>query len=150
MVGVNTRILTRHIKFDDDIVKWELFFVTVDQCVKDGFSSSRKCSIMWPANLEIAEFKDGGDCWGIMFPSDFFLVNKTVIIWTNQSLPHDIPPFTPHEFLQCIGVLYGLCLACQSSVINLWQAKDTGFCQPFRCWNNLDCLRIVSCSGRSI
>ena len=75
----------------------------VDQRVKDGFSSSRKCSITWPANVEIAEFKDGGDCRGIMFPSDFFWVNKIVIKWTNQSLPHDIPPFTPHEFLQCIG-----------------------------------------------
>ena len=49
------------------------FFVTVGQRVKDGFSSSRKCSITWPANVEIAEFKDSGDCWGIMFPSDFFL-----------------------------------------------------------------------------
>ena len=64
MVGVNIRILIRHVKFDNDIVKWELFFVTVDQRVKDGFSSSRKCSITWPANVEIAEFKDSGDCWG--------------------------------------------------------------------------------------
>ena len=85
MVGVNIRILIRHVKFDNDIVKWELFFVTVDQRVKDGFSSSRNCSITWPADVEIADFKDSGDCWGIMFPSDFFLVNKTVIKWTNQS-----------------------------------------------------------------
>ena len=34
MVGVNIRILTRHVKFDNDIVKWELFFVTVDQRVR--------------------------------------------------------------------------------------------------------------------
>ena len=123
-----------HIKFDDDIVKWELLEggVTVDQCVKDGFSSSCKCSITWPANVEIAEFKDVGDCWGVMFPSDFFFGEQSVLKWTNQSLPHDIPPFTPHEFLQCIGVLYGLCLAGQSSAKNLWQAKDTGFCPPFR------------------
>ena len=64
---MNFRILIRHVKFDNDIVKWELFFVTVDQRVKDGFSSSHKCSITWPANVEIAEFKDSGDCWGIMF-----------------------------------------------------------------------------------
>lgn len=74
MVGVNIRILIRHVKFDNDIVKWELFFVTVDQCVKDGFSSSRKCSITWLAKGEIAEFKDSGDCWGIMlfFNKKFF------------------------------------------------------------------------------
>ena len=62
-----------HIKFDDDIVKWEHLEggVTVDQCVKDGFSSSCKFSIMWPVNVEIAEFNDVGDCWG-MFPSDFY------------------------------------------------------------------------------
>ena len=67
-----------HIKLDDGIVKWELLEggVTVDQRVKNGFSSSCKCSITWPTNVEIAEFKDVGDCWGIMFPSDFFLVKK--------------------------------------------------------------------------
>ena len=67
MVGVNIRILTRHVKFDNDIIKWELFFVTVGQRVKDDFSSSRKCSITWPANVEIAEFKDSGDCWGMFY-----------------------------------------------------------------------------------
>ena len=85
-----------------------------------------------------------------MFPSDFFFGEQSVLKWTNQSLPHDIPPFTPHEFLQCIGVLYGLCLAGQSSAKDLWQAKILVFVSRFVYRNDLVCLGIVSCSGRSI
>ena len=50
-------------------------------------------------------------------------MNKTVIKWTNQNLPHDNPPFTPHEFLQCIGVfvvwtLLGWSKQCNKSLTN--------------------------------
>ena len=64
-------------------------------------------SIMWPANVEIAQFKDVSDCWDI----NIFFGEQNVIKWTNQSLPHDVSLFTPRESLQCIGVLYGFCLA---------------------------------------
>ena len=40
-----------------------------------------------------------------MFPFQFFFGGDGVLRWTNESLLHNIHPFTEYEFLQCMGIL---------------------------------------------
>eukprot|EP00731_Ephydatia_muelleri_P021277 Em0013g1004a len=94
------------LKLGDEIIKWTVLDdgVTVDQRSKDGFTW-KQCAINWPSGLEVAEFRTALDCWNIMFPIQFFFGGDGVLRWTNESLPHNIQPFTEYEFLQCMGIL---------------------------------------------
>ncbi|KAL5470832.1 hypothetical protein EMCRGX_G028867 [Ephydatia muelleri] len=92
------------LKLGDEIIQWTVLDdgVTVDQ--RYGFTW-KQCAINWPSGLEVAEFRTALDCWNIMFPIQFFFGGDGVLRWTNESLPHNIHPFTEYEFLQCMGIL---------------------------------------------
>ena len=124
------------LKLGDEIIKWTVLDdgVTVDQRSKDGFTW-KQCAINWPSGLEVAELRTALDCWNIMFPFQFFFGGDGVLRWTNESLPHNIHPFTEYEFLQCMGILLGSSLAGRSNIKDLWNVKSSCFCQP------LDLLR---------
>eukprot|EP00731_Ephydatia_muelleri_P007170 Em0003g1418a len=124
------------LKLGDKIIKWTVLDdgVTVDQRSKDGFTW-KQCAINWPSGLEVAEFRTALDCWTIMFLFQFFFGGDGVLRWTNESLPHNIHPFTEYEFLQCMGILLGSSLAGRSNIKDLWNVKSSCFSQP------LDLLR---------
>ena len=85
------------LKLEDEIIKWTVLDdgVTVDQRSKDGFTW-KQCAINWPSGLEVAEFRTALDCWNIMFPFQFFFGGDGILRWTNESLPHNIHPFTEY------------------------------------------------------
>ena len=89
------------LKLGEEIIKWTVVedVVTVDQRSKDGFTC-QWCTINWPSGLEVAEFRTVLDCWNVMFPFQFFFGDDGVLCWTNESLPHNIYPFSEYAFLQ--------------------------------------------------
>eukprot|EP00960_Hanusia_phi_P076747 768604-Hanusia_phi.AAC.4 len=110
---------------DQEVLQWQNCRdgVVEDQRVSMGFVFT-KSSIKWPAHIQRSDFKSPMDCWETLFPWQFFFgrdeTNGSCLKWTNDSLPSDVPPFTVHEFLQFIGILFARSIYFKGSLSELW------------------------------
>ena len=63
-------------------------------------------------------------------PMGIFLNKEGALGWTNDCLPYNVPRFSQHEFVQCLGVLQAKCLV-EGPLKDLWKTQDNGLLDPF-------------------
>lgn len=104
--------------------------VNMDQRTACGYAF-RQTTIRWPAHIQVLARKPEIDCWQFLFPWSFFFgTNRSVgscLLWTNDNLPPDVTPFTVHEWVQFIGLLYGRTLVPKGRMRYMWGHDRPGF-----------------------
>eukprot|EP00960_Hanusia_phi_P064213 765731-Hanusia_phi.AAC.1 len=122
-------------KFHGDVLEWQVCpeGVTRDQRSSDQFGM-KQTSIRFSTSLLSWDESSYIDFWKLMFPWRFFFGggNETecCLAWTNRKLPTPIQPFSVHEWVQFIGVLYAKTQHPQGDLGLLWSRKSFGTCAP--------------------
>eukprot|EP00960_Hanusia_phi_P010128 295928-Hanusia_phi.AAC.1 len=87
-----------------------------------------KTTIKWPDHVRLLDYKTPIHCWQTLFPWEFFFghdrSNGSCLTWTNDSLTPGTDPFTVHEFLQFMGVLYTRSLHPKGRMRDLWSNQS--------------------------
>ena len=117
-------------KLGGEFLKWEKLDsgVIVDQRAKDGWGN-KLFRVHWPRETAHQEHKTEEECWNLLFPVHWFLVENGPLGWTNASLPDNVDVLTEYQFIQCIGVLYGKCLYHQVAFMSCGIKTTDGFVQ---------------------
>eukprot|EP00960_Hanusia_phi_P063826 765588-Hanusia_phi.AAC.2 len=122
-------------KFDKQVLEWDICpdGVTTDQRAAMGYGFT-KTTIRWPQHMQLVDYKTPMQCWEIVFPWKYFLgqdrATGSCLLWTNDSLPDNVSPFTVYEFLQFIGVIYARSLAPDGRMRDLWSSKPHSMFRP--------------------
>jgi len=116
---------TVNCNFGENVLVWQLSptGVAEDQRLSSGFAM-RKTVIRWTPALQILDEKTPFDCWKFLLPWKYFFGDcdetECCLLWTNNSLPGNVKPFTVHEWLQFIGVLFMRTLHPHGPIRSLW------------------------------